>query len=103
MPWKLVSVPASNIDLQWLEEESNLRICVIRKCNDDAFEVAVEPSYLSKLKDHQLQVNVDHQPTQPSQAEKDVLGICEAKERARDRWLQQVVDVVYSQRSPQVK
>ena len=44
-----------------------------------------------------------HNPTQPSQAEKDDLGICEAKKRARDRWLRQVVHVNCSKYRPEVR
>jgi hypothetical protein len=100
--WKLINLPASKIDLQWLEEEFSSRICVVRQCDRDVFQVAVEPNYLSELRESQLQFD-EYDPTQSLEAEKKVLGIYEATKSARERWLRQVVEVIYSKHRSEVK
>lgn len=48
-------------------------------------------------------MNAEYDPTQPSEAETKVLGIREASLKARERWLQQVVQVINSKHSQEVK
>ncbi|KAJ9610168.1 hypothetical protein H2204_015409 [Knufia peltigerae] len=103
--WKLICVPAETIDLQRLTEESNSRICIVQECDDNgkAFEVAVDPSYLSEVQELQSQENPPYNPTHPREVEKDILGICQANRKARERWLQRAVDVIFSEHRHEIK
>ncbi|KAG9779751.1 hypothetical protein KCU88_g3970, partial [Aureobasidium melanogenum] len=103
--WKLICVPAETIDLQRLTEESNSRICIVQEFDDNgkAFEVAVDPSYLSEVQELQSQENPPYNPTHPREVEKDILGICQANRKARERWLQRAVDVIFSEHRHEIK
>ncbi|KAJ4507466.1 hypothetical protein HRR83_004044 [Exophiala dermatitidis] len=103
--WKLIRVRAETIDLQRLAEESNSRICIVQECDDNgkAFEVAVEPSYLAEVQELQSHANLPYNPTNPREAEKAILGICQANRKARERWLQRAVDVIFSKHRHEIK
>lgn len=98
-------MPAETIDLQRLTEESNSRICIVQECDDNgrAFEVAVDPSYLSEVQELQSQENPPYNPTHPREVEKDILGICQANRKARERWLQRTVHVIFSEHRHEIK
>lgn len=97
------SDPASEAYLKRLEQEPKSSICIVGKYGGDVFEVVVQRSYLSKLNEGQLQVNVDYDPTLPEAAERNVYGISKAKQKARGRWLRRVIRVSSSTHSPEVK
>jgi hypothetical protein len=106
-PWKLVRVPASEIDSdtsQWYEEKSKPGIYVIGKCgDDDAYEVAIDPPYLPGLKVRQFKMNLDHNPTKPGERQKNVFGIYHATRKVRARWLRRAANVIRSEHPPEVE
>ena len=55
-------MPTGELSSKWFEEESCSQIYTVRKCDGGGFEVAVEVSYLSHLRDCRLPVDVDYDP-----------------------------------------
>ena len=103
-PWKLVSVAISDFDSEsspWYREKSKPGICVMWRCDDDFYEVAIDPVYLPGLRFRQCQMNLDYNPTQP--VESCGTGKTNAIRKARDEWLQHAADVIRSGYRPEIE
>lgn len=88
MPWKLVNVPASEIESDtspWSQEKSKPEICIIGKYGDDAYEVAIDPPYFLGLKFRQCRMD---DPTQPGETQKAIYGTYNATRKAHHQWLE---------------
>ncbi len=48
-------------------------------------------------------MNVDYNPTQPGEKQKEIYGICIATRKARDQWLQRAADFIRSEHQPEAE
>jgi hypothetical protein len=48
-------------------------------------------------------MDLKYNPTQPGERQKARYGICNATRKARDQWVQDAVDVIYSEPHPAVE
>ena len=93
-PWIFVSVPARELDSnrsQWYYEKSQPWICVTGRCDQDTYEIAVDPRYFLRLQAKQLAMETGYNPTQATENEKAVYGIREATPKKHGPWLQRAV------------
>lgn len=97
-PWAIVGVPSDATEPEWLDARNHPCIVVLPYCSrHDMATAVVEPSYLSTLIARKFPVDLRHDPTQPSDTEIRRLGSFDAQRRARERWLQTVVTMIYSE------
>lgn len=64
--------------------------------HNDQTTVVIQSSYLTDLIQSDAQVDINHDPTRPSDAEKFVYGWNPATQKARERWLRMVVGLASS-------
>ena len=71
---------------QWHQEQSNGTIYIVGEYNH-AYEVIINPAYLSALIDRKLGLNLKYKPTQPGDRQRAVYGIQKATKDAHSLWL----------------
>lgn len=100
--WRIVGVPSLLAVPAWLIEE--MRIVILEDCDHHGKHTAViQSSYFTDLIENDERVDVKHDPAQPSDAEICVYGRIVAARKARERWLQCVVNLSSSEYPPGVE
>ena len=98
--WKLVHVPADQIESsksKWYKTKLEPGIIVGGTSNDGgSYEVAVHTSYFPWLSFHGLELDLDYNPTTPTDEDKSIYGVWEAIRRAHARFLRSAVNAIRS-------
>ena len=98
--WKLGCVLADQIESsksKWYTAKLEPGIVVGGKSNDgDSYEVAVHTSYLPWLSFHELDLDLDYNPTTPTNEDKSIHSVWEARRRAQAHFLGNAVNAIRS-------
>ena len=87
----------------WRQEQSNGTVYIVGKHND-VYEIIIDPVYLLRLKYQyrHFELNLEYNPTNPRERQKDVYGIKKASEDARTLWLCHAAHKIRSEKHPEV-